>query len=229
LQIVDFPAGHNKLGPRSSPAATIVKAPGENAMLVAHPVDRAVYYYKEGMAAPMGQFSNYRQQARAVLSVDRSLEELETRGVYETSAVLGRPGTYDLAVFINSPRVVHCFEVEVAKNPEREREIGPPVRVEWMLPTGPIRVGEPIELAVRLFARRTDEPLLDRTDVTLALGLLTPENWQAKLLAEHRGGGEYRVSFTPTLPGPYQLRVTTRDLSFEQSPPQRIVALGIEP
>ena len=228
LQIVDFPAGHNHLGPRSSPAATIVKAPGENAMLVAHSVDRAIYYYKEGMAAPMGQFSNYRQQARGVLSVDRSFEELETRGVYETSAVLGRPGIYDLAVFMDSPRLVHCFEVEVADNPEREREVGPPVKVEWQLPSTPVRVGEPIDLVVRLIARRTDEPLLDRTDVTIALALLTPENWQAKLPAEHRGGGEYRVSFTPTLAGPYQLRVTTRDLSFEDSPPQRIVALAAD-
>ena len=28
-------------------------------MLVANPRDKAIYYYQEGMAAPMGQFSNY--------------------------------------------------------------------------------------------------------------------------------------------------------------------------
>jgi hypothetical protein len=127
---------------------------------------------------------------------------------------------------MDSPRVLHCFTVEVAPNPEREREMGPPVRVEWLLPSGPAKVGEPFELVVRLIARRTDERLLDRTDVTFALGLLTPENWQGKLHAEHRGAGEYRVAFTPTLPGPYQLRVTTQDLSFEQSAPVRFVALG---
>lgn len=226
LQIVDFPAGQDKFGPRSSPAATMVRAPGENAMLVAHPIDRAVYYYKEGMAAPMGQFANYQQPARAVLTIDRSLKEVERRGVYETSAVLGPPGTYDLALYMDSPRLLHCFEVEVEPNLERERELGPPVRVEWSLPSEPGKVGEPIELSVRLFARRTDEPLLDRGDVTLALNLMTPDNWQGRLHAEHRGGGEYRAVLTPTLPGPYQLRVSTEGLTVEQSPVGIVVALA---
>jgi len=230
LQVVDFPAGQNQLGPRSSPAATIVRAPGENAVLVAHPVDRAVYYYKEGMAAPMGQFSNYRQQARAVLAVDRSLTQTAERGVYETSAMLGPAGRYDLAIFIDSPRVVHCFEVEVAQNLEREREIGPPVRVEWALADdGPGEVGAAIELRVRLFDRRTDQPLTELDDVVFSLALLTPENWQGTTRGiETQNGGEYRAEFVPQLPGPYQVRVGSvgAELAIVDSPTERFTVLA---
>ena len=35
------------------------------------------------------------------------------RGTYEAVARLGRPGRYEVAFFLGSPRLVHCFEVEV--------------------------------------------------------------------------------------------------------------------
>lgn len=37
----------------------------------------------------------------------------EARGTYEAVARLGRPGRYEVAFFLGSPRLVHCFEVEV--------------------------------------------------------------------------------------------------------------------
>ena len=48
-----------------------------------------VYYYKEGMAAPMGSFSNYGRRPRAVRVVDRSLRE-QSPGIYRTEARLRR-------------------------------------------------------------------------------------------------------------------------------------------
>ena len=30
-------------------------------MIVANPADKMIYYYTEGMAAPMGSFQNYRR------------------------------------------------------------------------------------------------------------------------------------------------------------------------
>jgi hypothetical protein len=35
------------------------------------------------------------------------------RGTYEAVTRLGRPGRYEVAFFLGSPRLVHCFEVEV--------------------------------------------------------------------------------------------------------------------
>lgn len=114
VPVVDFPGGESSfIGPRPSPADAIVQAPGAYAMLIANPRDQAIYFYKEGMAAPMGRFSNYSREPRAVLVVDRSLKE-RSPGVYETTAKLRRPGVYDVAFFLDSPRIVHCFEVKVA-------------------------------------------------------------------------------------------------------------------
>lgn len=40
-------------------------------------------------------------------------------GTYETVARLGRPGRYELVFFVGSPRLVHCFQVEVRPRGER--------------------------------------------------------------------------------------------------------------
>ena len=44
-------------------------------MLVANPADRLVYYYMEGMAAPMGNFRAAGRSPKAALVLDRSLRE----------------------------------------------------------------------------------------------------------------------------------------------------------
>jgi hypothetical protein len=41
------------------------------------------------------------------------LRETARPGTYETVARLGRPGRYELVFFVGSPRLVHCFQVEV--------------------------------------------------------------------------------------------------------------------
>jgi len=88
----EFPAGQHPLDQFSlaSFADTIVRAPGEDAVLVANPADKAIYYYKEGMAAPMGYFPNYGKEPRAVAVIDRTLRQIET-GVYETITRIEKP------------------------------------------------------------------------------------------------------------------------------------------
>src|SRR3954454_20938179 len=77
LRVVDCPGDRHPPArlPRPTPAAGIVQAPGENAVLVANPEDQIIYYYKEGMAAPLGHFQNYGKQPLAALVVNRSLRE----------------------------------------------------------------------------------------------------------------------------------------------------------
>ena len=112
LPIVDFAGGQHPFGrgSRAARADSIVQVPGAHAVLVANPADRAVYFYKEGMAAPMGHFANYGHEPRSVLVVDRSLRE-RAGGVYETIARLPHPGVYDVVFFLDAPRVVQCFEL----------------------------------------------------------------------------------------------------------------------
>jgi hypothetical protein len=45
--------------------------------------------------------------------LDLDLHEGERPGTYVALARMGRPGRYGVAFFLGSPRLVHCFEVEV--------------------------------------------------------------------------------------------------------------------
>jgi len=47
------------------------------------------------------------------------LRETDRPGTYETVARLGRPGRYELVFFVGSPRLVHCFQVEVRARGDR--------------------------------------------------------------------------------------------------------------
>ena len=123
IQIVDFPGGQEPAGRGmgGTNANGIVKAPGISGMLIANPSDESIYYYMEGMAAPMGEFSNYGKNPLAVNVVDKSFKEVGA-GVYSTTAILRRSGTYDLAFFLDAPRIVECFPIKVKENPELAEE-----------------------------------------------------------------------------------------------------------
>ena len=52
-------------------APVIVPTPDQGTVLVANPTDKTIYFYAEGMNAPMGSFPNSRREMRAVLAVDK--------------------------------------------------------------------------------------------------------------------------------------------------------------
>ena len=119
VQMADFPGGFNPPGRMTMPslARGIVQVPDGSAVLVANAPDKVIYYYKEGMAAPMGSFSNYRQEPRAVMVIDRGLKEVSP-GNYETVARLESNGIHDVAFFIDAPRLIHCFRVNILSDPK---------------------------------------------------------------------------------------------------------------
>jgi YVTN family beta-propeller protein len=217
LPVVDFPGGQHPAGLSSmpSPARGIVQAPGATAVLVANPEDESIYYYKEGMAAPMGHFNNYGRQPRAVMVVDRSLQELEP-GVYETAVTLRRPGKYDLAFFLDAPRLVHCFELEVAENPElvaeRKRE-NHPIDVLYKMDGFDVTVGEEVAVRFELVDSVDHTPRGGRDDVEV-LTFLAPGIWQKRHLAKPLEGDLYEIRFTPPRAGVYYVFVQSRSLGF---------------
>src|SRR5262249_3964834 len=119
LSVATFPAGDRPLASPDAPtpADSIIPAPGMAAVLVANAKDRSVYYYKEGLSAPMGTFNNYKREPRAVLVIDRSLGERSRPGVYESTIRLDRPGKFDVVFFVDPPRIVVSFPLEVGVDP----------------------------------------------------------------------------------------------------------------
>lgn len=118
VAVAEFPGGDHTFGRRASLGDTLTPAPGEPAIVVANPGDKSVYYYMEGMAAPLGNFSNGSRTPRAVLTLDRSLRE-RAPGVYETTATLPPSGAYDVVFFLDSPQLAYCFSASIQPGAER--------------------------------------------------------------------------------------------------------------
>jgi YVTN family beta-propeller protein len=227
VSVIDFPGGQRSFGEGTglSPAASLIQAPGANAVLVANPADRAIYYYREGMAAPMGSFQNYGRQPRAVLVVDRSLKE-RAPGNYETVAQLRRPGQYSLAFFLDAPRIVHCFDLEVAEDPVKvaQRRARHPFQVEYLETTAGsqhrIPAGAPATVRFRLRDGETGEPV-SAVEGVMVLAYRPPGNRQERLAARSLGDGVYEVELPPQRPGRFTVRVgcPSRGFPFQASPP----------
>jgi len=221
VPVIDFPGGEKPPGAVDRPvvAETMVQAPGATAMLITNPGDEAIFYYKEGMAAPMGHFKNYGRQPRAVEVVDRSLQETGP-GVYETAAKLLEPGKYDLALFLDSPRVIECFELDVAPSPERlaAEQAKKGVIVRPLNDGHRLTVGESVPLRFELTAPSTGEPRTGLADVNV-LTFLAPGVWQQRQWATEVEEGVYEIDFTPPKSGVYYvfLQIQSLGLTYNES------------
>ena len=230
VPLVDFPGGQNPPGRTPLPALAdgIVQAPGAAAVLVANPLDKAIYFYKEGMAAPMGHFRNYGRVPRAVLVVDRSLGETAP-GTYETTVRLGPPGDYDVALLLDTPRLTHCFPLAVAADPAlaAERARAPePLAVEPLAAPAGVAAGAEVPVRFRITDRARGTARTGLRDVRVLTFL--PGTWQQRHWADELGDGVYEIRFTPPEPGMYFvfLEVPSAGMSFQSSPLQVLQAEG---
>jgi YVTN family beta-propeller protein len=229
VSVVEFPGGQAPFGKtrNPSPANGIIQAPGENAVLVANPADKTIYYYKEGMAAPMGNFSNYGREARAVLVVNRSIKE-RSPGVYTTTVKLRRAGLYDLAFLLDAPRVVHCFEVAVASNPALPDQGNTiPIIIEPMIKDPLLRVNETARLQFRLTDARTKQLRNGLTDLQV-LTFLAPGIWQKRQYARQTGEGIYEIEFVPPEPGVYYIYLGSESAGLKLNNPQFLVLEAVK-
>jgi YVTN family beta-propeller protein len=203
VSVVDFPGGQNAPsapGARPSRGVKIVPASGEGAVLVANPADKTIYYYKEGMAAPMGSFSNYNRMPRAVLTVDRSLRERRP-GVYETVARLGAAGEYNIAFLLDNPRMTHYFDADVKPDPARLRNAHSSIAVEAVSDSTALQAGKSARLRFRIVDRTTGAPKGQLKDVTVLA--FSPPSWQNRYQAAASDEGTYAITVTPPRAGTY--------------------------
>ena len=203
VPLADFTSGQSAIdkAARLSLADTIAPVPDGPAVLVANPSDKTIYYYKEGMAATMGGFQNYGRQPRAVLVVNRSLRE-SSPGVYSANVKLTRSGKLDVALLLDSPRVMHCFEIAVKPNPAISRAAPRvPIRVQPLIKERQIRVGEETRLRFKVTDWQS-QPKASLKDMGV-LTFLPPGIWQDRQWAKPLGEGVYEVTFTATDAGVY--------------------------
>lgn len=100
----------------------LARTPIPGTFVVAHEADRALYVYGEGMMAPMATHLNHGREPKAVLVLDRSLQE-KAPGTWTSGAEI-REGSYRAVVLLDSPRVGVCFPVQIGEG--EPPEVAPP-------------------------------------------------------------------------------------------------------
>jgi YVTN family beta-propeller protein len=204
--VVTFPAGE-KAPERASDLAiadAIVQAPGEAAMLVVSPGDETVYYYMEGMNTPMGNFRNYGHHPRAVTVVVRALRETAP-GVYAAPITVPEAGTYEVALLLDAPRILHCFSFVARPNPDLART-GPPLGVEFLLKERRVPAGDPVTLRFRLTDRYTGKPKSGLADVRI-LHFWGPGMFRTVEPTREVEAGVYEATLRFRRPGAYYVHV----------------------
>jgi YVTN family beta-propeller protein len=190
-------------------AEMIVPAPEGNAVLVANAPDQTLYFYQEGMMAPMGTFSNYKRMPRGILVLDRSLKEVAP-GVYRAPVTFTKAGRYDVPLLIDRPRTMHCFQVTV-----KDSEIGvstaavpkPPI-VRTHFGTEPVQARVPTALAFTLTDPATQQPIMGIRDVQVLL-FEPPGTWQHRQHAREVEPGRYAITQSFPHAGEYRVMVQT--------------------
>lgn len=212
-----FPGGQNPPGPapRFTGAKAIVPAPGDNSVVVANPADKAIYFYAEGMAAPMGNFQNYRREPKAALVLDRSLRET-TPGDYSTAVKLPQSGTYDVAFLLDSPRIYHCFTANVGPGLHAKKK-NAPLKVEFLTKNRTIPVGEAAVLRFRLTDPSNPERRVDSKDIGI-LAFSAAGGWRTRVRAQPSDDGAFEAGVSVPRPGVYYVFVEGPSLPYGKSP-----------
>ena len=161
----------------------------------------------------MGSFQNYRRDPKAVLVLDNGLRE-GPRGIYTTTVRLGPSGNYDVALLLDAPRLVNCFDVTVAENPSLAKPTAVPIKIQPQMekPTG--RAGETLKVRVKVTDAASGEAKADLQDLGV-LVFLAPGIWQQRGPAKSIGSGIYEMSFVPPETGVYYVYFQCPSLSVQ--------------
>lgn len=189
-----------------SVANMIVPTPEGNAVMIANAPDQMLYYYVEGMMAPMGTFSNYKRRARALLVLDHSLAETAP-GVYSVPIKISRAGVFDVPVVIDQPRMLKCFQLTVNELPGGDRTAGnASIDIKFLPGTPNIIPLRPTSFQLKITDSVTKQPITGLDDVLL-LAFEPPGVWQQRQWAREIGKGVYEVSQDFPHAGLYSLMV----------------------
>lgn len=216
LNPVDIQAGRQP--PSNEPkeigiAEMIVPTPEGDTVMVANAPDRMMYFYQEGMMAPMGTFSNYERIPRGLMILDRSLRETAP-GTYTALVKLTKSGSFDVPVLIDQPRVVNCFRATIEEAPgipRKERKSA--LVVELLKDNMPRQALLPIRLKFKLTDRVSKMPIIGLKDAQVLI-FEPPGVWQQRHMALELGDGVYTIDQTFPHAGFYNLMIAVKSLGI---------------
>jgi YVTN family beta-propeller protein len=215
---VDIQAG--QLAPAALPdeigsARMIAPTPEGNSAMIANGPDRTIYYYQEGMMAATGTLSNYNRIPRGLLVLDRGLRET-ARGEFQATVRLPVEGRLDVPLFINQPRMVACFQIDVQNAISATKSMNTAaISIQPLFGARTLAPGISSTLAFKLQDSVTAEPLISGRDLDV-LVVKAPGLWQHRSIARSLGGGVYELTLTFPDAGQYNFlfSVGTRGASI---------------
>lgn len=185
-------------------ADSVVEAAGEAGMIAVNPAENTLYFYMEGMNAPMGNFRSYGHFPRAVTVTDRALVE-KRPGAYSARVQLPLAGTFDVAFVLDSPPILHCFSLAAIRNPALQRDLKP-LAVEFLIEERKVPAGENVALRFRLTDPASEEARTGIEDVGV-LFYRVPGHDRTEIAAREVAGGVYEAVLPIRKPGAYYVYV----------------------
>ncbi|HVF55253.1 MAG TPA: cytochrome D1 domain-containing protein [Pyrinomonadaceae bacterium] len=197
----------------------IVPTPEGNAAMIANAPDAMLYYYVEGMMAPMGTYTNYKRRPRALMILDQSLSEVAP-GVYSSPVKLRTAGSFDVPFIIDQPRMVNCFEIHVADSPDAQPAgKGQSIAVQALFKDEGLQVGDAVNLRFKISDGVSGKPLDGLSDVQVLI-FEPPGVWQERQWAKAGEPGVYAVTQVFPRAGLYNvlISVPSRGVKFGDLP-----------
>ncbi len=222
LSPVDIVAGRlpaSSLPAEIGVADMIAPTPEGNAAMIANTPDQMIYYYVEGMMAPMGTLSNYKRRPHALMLIDRSLDEVAP-GVYSTPFKLTRAGRFDVPFIIDQPRIVNCFQLDVGESPDGTKTLaGASIAVEALFKGQRFKAQNTIPLRFKITDPLTKQPIAGLADVQV-LVFEPPGIWQQRHYAKEVEAGVYEIQQSFPRDGSYNVMVSvsSRGVAYADLP-----------
>ncbi|MFN7055071.1 cytochrome D1 domain-containing protein [Hyphomonas sp.] len=199
--------------PQLLPSDLFATAVTEAATMVVSPGDANVYYYMEGMNAPMGSFGGYGHRPLSALVVDRTIKEAAP-GEYVSVVKIPATGNFHLILTMDAPQMIQCFPFTAEQNPHIARDEAP-LRIAYDTRSGMMApAGQPVRVRFTLTDTANNGAPYARDDV-IAVTFRAPGHDRAEHKARAVGEGVYEVTFTPAEAGAHYVYPAVRSMGLD--------------
>lgn len=199
--------------PMLLPAELFATAVTEAATMVVSPGDANVYYYMEGMNAPMGSFGGYGHRPLSAIVVDRTIKETAP-GEYVSTVKIPAAGSFHLIMTMDSPQMIECFAFTAAPNPNLVRDEAP-LRIAYETRSGMLApAGQPVTVRFKLSDTAAGAKPYAGEDVRVVT-FRAPGLDRTEHRASHVADGMYEVTFTPAESGAHYVYPSVRSVGLD--------------
>jgi YVTN family beta-propeller protein len=218
VTVSQFEAGDRppKDSPFLLPSDLFATAVTEASTIVVSPGDANVFYYMEGMNAPMGSFGNYGHRPLSAIVADRTIKEAAP-GEYISTVKIPADGNYQMILTLDSPQLIECFDFAAAINPNLVRD-ELPLRIAYETRSGTLApTGQEAKVRFTLSDTAKNGAPYAGDDVTV-LTFRAPGQDRTEHKVKSLGEGKYELAFTPNTSGAYYIypSVSSQGLDYSK-------------